>query len=83
MTCVQYYEKALLPNRTLVPLAEAAALDHAVRRAGHETRAAEKWGQFYDQDIADVVFELYKVDFDLFGYERKVFEQGDEPRGLA
>ena len=38
----------------------------------HSTSAADKWELFYDQEIADMVYEAYKIDFDAFGYDRLV-----------
>jgi hypothetical protein len=38
----------------------------------HATGAEEKWRAYYDQEMMDLVYRLYKDDFDLFGYEREV-----------
>ena len=40
----------------------------------HSTSADDKWELFYDQEIADMVYEAYKIDFDAFGYDRLVFD---------
>lgn len=70
MTCKAYFEAAKLANGTLVPLTDAPALDHSVKRDNHDTGAAEKWRSFYDQEMADLVYELYQPDFERFGYPR-------------
>lgn len=38
----------------------------------HATSADSKWKEFYNQDIADLVYEMYKTDFELFGYSREL-----------
>ena len=41
----------------------------------HDQNAAEGWQQYYDQSTADLVFDMYAVDFRAFRYER--FMEGD------
>jgi hypothetical protein len=38
----------------------------------HSTSADDKWQLFYDQEIADMVYEAYRIDFEAFGYERLI-----------
>lgn len=49
---------------------KAATTTHA--NNPHDTRAAERWRQFYDQQTADLVYGIYKQDFDAFGYQRLI-----------
>lgn len=52
--------------------------DIAVHAAGgneqdiHATSADSVWKEYYNQEIADLVYEMYKVDFELFGYSREL-----------
>ena len=36
----------------------------------HDQNAAGRWQQYYDQSTADLVFNMYAVDFRAFRYER-------------
>lgn len=38
----------------------------------HATSADAKWRDFYTQELADMVYQMYKTDFDLFGYSRQL-----------
>jgi hypothetical protein len=40
----------------------------------HDTGAAGKWMNFYDQATADLVYQMYKDDFNAFGYEKLLIE---------
>lgn len=37
----------------------------------HATSADSRWKEFYTQEVADLVFDMYKLDFQLFGYSRE------------
>jgi hypothetical protein len=41
----------------------------------HATHADNKWREFYTQVTGDIVYKLYKSDFDLFGYQKETFVQ--------
>jgi Sulfotransferase family len=47
------------------------ALDTA--RDPHATSADKKWRDYYDQETGDLVHELMRADFDLWGYARESF----------
>lgn len=59
-------------------LLEGSSSEIVVHAAGgnekdiHATSADSVWKQFYTQEIADLVYEMYKVDFELFGYSREL-----------
>lgn len=36
----------------------------------HDQNAAKKWERYYDQETADLVYQLYYEDFRMFGYEK-------------
>jgi hypothetical protein len=74
-TCDIYYEKT--HNSKGRAQASGYWKPGTTTRAGdkHDTAAAEKWQQFYDQGTADLVYELYKDDFIAFGYDRLVLDQ--------
>lgn len=41
----------------------------------HSTSADDKWKLFYDQELADMVYETYKLDFEAFGYDSVVLSR--------
>jgi hypothetical protein len=43
----------------------------------HSTNADEQWRLFYDQRMADMVYDTYIVDFKAFGYERVVIDEDE------
>lgn len=57
-----------------VPLPESLVQGEGARPTMHDTGASSSLGEWYNQEIADLVYELYKRDFELFGYERLEFE---------
>ena len=44
-----------------------------VENARHETGAGQRWKEYYTQEIGDLVYELYREDFETFGYRHEVF----------
>lgn len=48
----------------------AGATTHAYD--AHDTNSAKQWRRYYDQQTADIVYQMYKEDFDAFGYPRLV-----------
>jgi hypothetical protein len=83
MTCKDYYSRAKLDNGTLVPINLADGADHTVKHDRHDTGAAERWQEMYDQKMADIVHELYKPDFALFGYEQLKLTAAGSPTPAA
>eukprot|EP00892_Ulva_mutabilis_P004683 jgi/Ulvmu1/2587/UM014_0038.1 len=76
MSCKEYYDSFVTEDGTIVP---AGGRDSAVTgalRDEHDTRADEKWQQYYDQETSDLVFFLYYSDFQAFGYPRFIAPQG-------
>ena len=41
----------------------------------HEAAAAGKWKEYYTQEIGDLVYDMYRVDFDTFGYRHQTFSR--------
>ena len=74
-TCDIFYEKTHDENQQAV--IPESWKPSTINRGGdrHDTAAAEKWLQFYDQGTADLVYELYKDDFIAFGYNKLVLEE--------
>lgn len=50
--------------------AATAGVRRAVRHDVHDTGAGDRWRAFYDQELADAVYKLYRADFEGLGYER-------------
>lgn len=68
MTCREFYNAS--HNATT---GTALPVVHAYKKQAedaHDTGADAKVRQFYTKEIADIVYDIYRVDFDLFGYER-------------
>jgi hypothetical protein len=47
----------------------------------HDRRSANAsapgdWRSYYDEDLAEQVYELYRQDFEMFGYERDSWRGG-------
>ena len=61
---VQGYRASIEVPQTDIPSGSAADV--------HQTSANDKLALYYDQEIADMVYEAYRVDFEAFGYERLV-----------
>lgn len=40
----------------------------------HATGAADKWRSYYDQATGDIVYNLFRADFEAFGYKRQMFD---------
>ena len=41
----------------------------------HDKKAADKWEGYYDQETADLIYQLYYEDFRMFGYERLIMPE--------
>lgn len=54
-------------------------MEKVVARDAHYTGSASKWKKYYTQEIGDAVYELYKTDFEAFGYQREVFQSLGSP----
>ena len=72
ISCGGYFAKATAANGTMQPVLEA--IEAAEKHDEHDTQAAEKWREYYTQQMGDMLYEIYEQDFKLFGYEREVFE---------
>jgi hypothetical protein len=83
-TCKEYYSATHpewhgdwenIDNSAAVPL--DAERNHqpvsTQRDSAHETGAAREWARLYTQELGEMVYQLYKADFDAFGYERQLF----------
>lgn len=71
MSCSEYAElsqKLLEGSISEIAVDNVDAHDHDI----HATSADEKWKQFYTQEVADTVYQMYKLDFDLFGYSSEL-----------
>jgi hypothetical protein len=75
MSCEEYYGQAKLPNGMLRPLKDMHKRDHVVKRDRHDQGTTQKWEQFYDQEMADMIYTLYKPDFERFGYARLILAE--------
>lgn len=40
-------------------------------------KTSQKWYELYDQETMDLTYELYKYDFEVFGYDSKINERPD------
>lgn len=74
MSCDAFIAAATSADGQLQPVdsAELPGAQASVR--GHYTGASEKVRQFYTQEVADMVWNLYQDDFAAFGYERMVLQ---------
>lgn len=61
---VQGYRTSIEVPQSNVPSGSAADV--------HQTSANDKLASYYDQEIADMVYDAYRIDFEAFGYERLV-----------
>ena len=50
---------------------------------GHQTGADALVAQFYTQEVADMVYEMYRPDFEAFGYERLIIDAPDAANGAG
>jgi hypothetical protein len=68
---------ALHTNNWAAPLAPSPAVSEdstpSSSYSWHNRDAASKLAQFYTQEIADLVYGMYKHDFQAFGYPRQMF----------
>lgn len=39
----------------------------------HETGTANRWKEFYTQEVGDLVYAMYRPDFKTFGYPYEIF----------
>lgn len=64
------------------PAGHASEHQHAPKKLdAHDTGSKSLWRSMYtgnDPAIAETVYELYKADFDAFGYEKESFHSKDE-----
>ena len=67
MSCSDFRAAITGAGGKLVPLADAAA-PASRRTGGHATGADTLVARFYTQALADTVYQLYKPDFEAFGY---------------
>ena len=72
VSCEDYFEKATAADGSAQPVTETFVA--AEKHDEHDTKASEKWRKFYTQETGDLLHRLYKEDFDLWGYEREIFE---------
>eukprot|EP00892_Ulva_mutabilis_P012327 jgi/Ulvmu1/9467/UM052_0036.1 len=85
VTCADYYDAFTTPAGAVVPYAwpgeqrggsglrmQAAGGSSNKTSMPHDTRSADTWQRFYDQETADLVYLLYRADFEAFGYDRFV-----------
>lgn len=64
-----------------MPLPEAeynASTRHAFDR--HSVSADALLQEYYTQEVGDLVYKLYKRDFEFFGYARQMFESSTQRR---
>ena len=77
MTCEQFRAAADTKRGKLQPV----YIDSNVtqdRPWGHQTGAEALVARFYTQEVADMVYEMYRPDFEAFGYERLSFTQNEQ-----
>lgn len=84
MSCEEFWAAAR-DNGTgrLQPVAVQGAVDGKKTLFGHQTGADGQVGHFYTQEIADIVYEMYKPDFEAFGYERLVVDDKEQGAGAG
>lgn len=70
VTCKEYYDSFVEADGVIVPGGGRADSAVGALRDEHDTRADDKWQQYYDQETSDLVYFLYYKDFKAFGYER-------------
>jgi hypothetical protein len=61
---------------TALPGVSQATIPGKGYRDFHDTGAAAHWQDFYTQETADLVYQVFAADFEAFGYER--FIVGEE-----
>lgn len=76
-TCDEYYKQTRYDDGSAEPGAPVEALPGNQQRDTHDTGAAGQWQRFYTQEIADLVYDIYKEDFVAFGYKRYIVPSSD------
>ena len=74
MSCKDFRAATVNADGKAIPMTTAAASQAILGQDKHNTAAADKMREFYTQQTADLVYQLYRRDFDAFGYKRMVVE---------
>ena len=85
-SCEDYAAAARDEDGRAQPVALDTGVDVTLRDY-HDTGASRSWQRYYSHEPADLLYHLYRRDFEAFGYERAIIEPaagaGGQPVGAG
>ena len=72
MSCAAFEAAATDAAGQMQPVAASQLPDVSAAVLGHHTGASAQLKEFYSQEVADMVWDMYQADFSAFGYDRLV-----------
>jgi hypothetical protein len=81
MGCREFFAKTHDSFGRAVPLKDVSAASATQKNDRHDMGSLEQVKEYYDSEIEEMVYNLYKEDFELYSYPRQRFSSGGEASG--